>query len=569
VQLTCEINVGMLEALTAYALTYRTGTTESMDLSLSNWIPCRDLAGRARRLSLRDILVEAHELRAIEHHIPIVEAGLQRLMIALALDIFHPKTMSELADLLKLGRFNTSDIDEYFIRYADHFSLFSSTRPFLQDAAAGGAEKPIAALLPSRPSGTNAVHWNHGHESDFAVTPGEAALLLTTIAPFMTAGGAGLSPSINGAPPWYVMIAAETLFETTALNLWVHHPNIKRGAPAWRRTTPLQTETRQSSASLLQGLTWMPRRIRLIPGAGGRSSLSGEESPVLVHAMYFTAGEACDFGYPTWIDPNVAYVISKDKTNPLRPREDRDPWRDVGALALLEEQSGGDIRHVRPAIVSQFARMAADGLLARTELRLRLYGMRTDLKMKIFEWYRQSLELPVPLVLRSEIHLRLLAAEDQAEGIQWNIKRSLELAVTPANHTPKSEAKALILAACTIFWAAMEQPFLDLANALGTTNPAEFAPADAAIVSWRRMLGDAANHAFNVATAELRLDAMSLIAIERGRDLLQRAIRRLTPSVAPQSESTVSNSRSSISSSQPISTARGTTRTRSSQRSDS
>lgn len=507
----------------------------SENLAATSWIPVRDLTGRRHDESLRGAFLQAHELSAVEHPVPIVEAGVWRLLVAIALDIFRPTTTDDLADMLAEGKFDQDAVEKYFDRNLADFELFSAKRPFLQDATAGGEEKSIAALLPSRPSGTNAVHWQHGREEGFAVTPAEAALLLTTIAPFMTAGGAGLAPSINGAPPWYVMILGRTLFESIVLNLWVQaeHPDLKRGDPAWRRKGPLETTERRVSTTLLEGLTWMPRRIKLIPGPGGRSALSGEQRPVLVHRMYFTAGQSCAFEWPAWVDPNVAYSISKERVTPVRPQEDKEPWRDAGALALLDQRTSSDVRRsVRPAIISQFARMAQDDPeLDGGSLRIRLYGMRTDLKMKVFEWYREQLALPLPLVLRSELALRLLKAIEDGDEVRKALRRSLETAVTSDTHTgdthtAEGEASALVAIATRMFWPALEQPFFNLARILAGMAEAKAVLLDEAMSDWRTVLSRTAKTAFDAATRGLRRDAQRLIAIERGRDRLTRELWR-------------------------------------------
>src|SRR5215208_4432434 len=121
----------------------------SFDVSTQPWIPVRTSDGFLRRVGLRDALVEAHQFAGIEHPIPLVEAGVWRLLIALALDIFKPETRGGLIEMLKQRRFDEGAIDAYFAEYGEAFDLFSGTRPFLQDSSAGGEEKPLAGVLPS------------------------------------------------------------------------------------------------------------------------------------------------------------------------------------------------------------------------------------------------------------------------------------------------------------------------------------------------------------------------------------------------------------------------------------
>jgi len=297
-----------------------------------------------------------------------------------------------------------------------------------------------------------------------------------------------------------------------------------------RRVRRIDPTARRTGADLLEALTWSPRRIRLIPGAGGRCAISDVESPILVRAMYFTAGDSCDF---QWNDPHVAYVATDERTTPVRPREDRDPWRDVGALALLDERKGGGNgdapQRARPPIVSQFATLSAEVPDAvGPELDLRLYGMRTDLKMKVYEWIRQSLELPTPLVLREALYLALLRGIEEAEHVHQALSRALLQAMSVGGRRPNSEAKALTRSSRIAFWAGLELPFQQLSRALGGVDPErEPGRIDAALTRWRDTIVRDVERAFDASTQRLRWDADHLAAIERARATLSLALLRL------------------------------------------
>lgn len=500
----------------------------NFDLVSEPWIPIRTPDGALPRRGLRETLLLAHESAAVEHPIPIVEAGLLRFLGAVALDAVQPGSIDDLIALYRHGRFDEQVIGDYLDRHRDVFDLFSAKHPFLQDATAEGGEKPVAGLLPAQPGGTFVAHWHHVPEADFAVCPAEAAALLTAVAPFMTAGGAGLAPSINGAPPWYVLLAGPTLFHTIILNMWVGRPReVKLGTPAWRRRTPLDTAARRTSATLLEALTWQPRRIRLLPGPGGRCSIGGEESAVLVRTMQFTKGESCDF---PWTDPNVGYVFGKDgKRVPVRPREDHDPWRDVAALALLN-QTGGSGRHVvRPAVVSQFAEMCErDESLAGEPIGLLLFGMRTDLKMKVFEWLKQPLALPVPLLHREERARHLLEAVQRAEDVQAALRKALARAVRVSEHEPGAEREVLVREGARAFWNAVEPHFHALARTIAPLEPeGDAAALRGALETWHRSLDRLAQRAFGDATSRLRLDGVRLLAVAAARSQLARQLRAI------------------------------------------
>ncbi len=86
------------------------------------------------------------------------------------------------------------------------FDLFDPERPFLQTPPQAGdtdKAKSVVELFYHLPTGTNVIHFFHMEEAEQAVAAAVARALCSDRT-FMTSGGAGYSPSINGTPPWYV-----------------------------------------------------------------------------------------------------------------------------------------------------------------------------------------------------------------------------------------------------------------------------------------------------------------------------------------------------------------------------
>jgi CRISPR system Cascade subunit CasA len=433
----------------------------SFDLVTTPWIPVVGQDGQTREVGLCDALVEAHTLSGITDPMPIVEFGLYRLLVAMVLDIFEPRRVKDLGELLQSGSFDRSKVDSYFKKYADRFDLFDEDHPFLQTPHMEASEaKPVAALLPAIPSGTNALHFHHADENDFAVCPAAAARLLTSVAPFMTAGGSGLSPSINGAPPWYVLVLGSNLFETLLLNVqaapMTPSPQGK-APPAWRdERAPGGTRTQ---TSLLEALTWRPRRIQLIPGDGGTCSLSGRASDVIVRKMRFTAGDRADPTMIAWRDPSVPYEVDKKKgRSPMRPCKDQEVWRDTGPLALLTENdyenAESHVRFDRPAAVSQWATLQDHEYLPGTpELRIRVYGMRTkERQLKVYEWQRETLFVPAPIVRNGRFGFEVQSAMDRAVGVADDLGAALRHAYPRDGKGNKSALNSVISAAGRRYW---------------------------------------------------------------------------------------------------------------------
>ena len=472
--------------------------------------------GRTAEVGLRDALLRAHEYRAIRDPLPTAEFGLYRLLTVLVLDIFQLEDTEMLSELIAAGRFRTEAVDDYFAQWRDRFDLFSAKHPFLQTAGmAGEAAKPLAGLLPPIPSGTGTAHFHHASEEDFGVSPAAAARLLTTMAPFMTAGGAGLAPSINGAPPWYALIVRDTLFGTLCANAFVlDRQTLALGKPAWREDKPVTPGERCLRADLLEGWTWRSRQIQLVPGGPGRCSLTGQEITVLVRSMKFIAGASCDFTDGGWRDPSVPYKIDDKGPKVMRPQEGKEVWRDTAPLALLDARSythgEAKIQFRRPQIIEQWAQMVQERYIETGSLRLALYGMRTDLKMKVFEWHAEPMTLPCALVLDEEYGRRVLGEMQRADAIAYALKRAIQKTY---KREGKGNAKAfedLIAYAQRQFWSSCHDAWETLLNQMAALPPMDEAGWGGVQRTWWTALRKQGEAALTAAIGGLDTDAAAL-----------------------------------------------------------
>lgn len=470
------------------------------DLIDEPWIPVVQNGGTVREVGLREALVSAHDFLGVRDPWPTVELGVYRLLIAVALDLLFgqqdaPPDRYRLIDTIEAGTFDPTEVAGYFDRYRDLFDLFSPRRPFLQTPGLDELEtKPVALLVHAIPSGTNANHFHHRLERDFAVSPAVAARLLTTLAPFTTEGGRGYSPSVNGAPPWYVLIKGDTLFETICLNLLV--PEKHPGIPAWRNDASPSGEKR-TTTTYAEALTWRPRRVRLLPGEGGFCSVTGFETAVLVRDMKFGPGDSWGDA-PRWTDPNVAYRTTAQGTSPIRPTEGRALFRDLGPLALKRqtEATNVKVRFERPLVVSQYDRLVNDNVLAADrDLRLVVYGMRVERKSKVYEWQRE--ELP-PLSFSAVHDPRVGTAAQGAIERADEGAFALRVAINQLAGKNASGIGTLVAQAHQIFWSALEPPYVHLVRGLGRAYAANnLAAVEQALTEFDRTLRSEAWRAFD------------------------------------------------------------------------
>ena len=460
----------------------------------------------ADELGILPCLEGAHDLREIREPAPIIEFGLYQLLVAFALDalIFagrRPEDPLDLKSLIDDGRFDRGMIKNYVKQCGDVFDLFHRERPFLQTKMGKEKRKPLAGMVVASPSGTNVIHWHHEHEDNLTVSTPLAARLLTTIAPFMTAGGAGLSPSINGAPAIYALPRGKNLFETIVFNVPLRNQDSGHGQIAWRSKRSAGEE--RSQATTVESLTWRPRQIQLVPQVGNDGNVS-------VREMNFEKGDSTRL---TWIDASLAYRYDEDKVTPVRMREGRPLWRDAGPLLLLNDREHGrDDKKVafrRPDVVEHaFALMdAGDPLVVQA------YGMRTDMKMKIFEWAKSTWCVPSNLGrstrLGSVVEQELDRAEQAAYGLRVNIK-----VLYPRDGAGNKEALGCLAGRCErTYWQHLESRFQPLMNAFAILAPdARDDPALIATTAqeWRESIRSIALEQFEFAAKDMDVDGEAL-----------------------------------------------------------
>ena len=374
----------------------------SFNLWTEPWVSTRYLGGDERELGLGKLLRDAHLIETVDDPFPTVCYGLYRLQVALVTDIHRFRGADQVREIYNNGRFAPGEIDRYEERYSHLFDVFDREKPFLQTAspAAGVRKHSVSRLFQQIPSGTGATHFSHGLEKDHAWSGRVCARALMAMTPFMASGGAGYSPSVNGAPPWYVLVRGRSLFETLLLN---SRGERELGLPAWRDDRPVQPKTERACGKLLEGLTWQPRTVRLIVGEGGTCTHSGARTEVLVREIFFGPGwKARDV--EKWTDPHVAYETdAKGRRWTVRPREGRGAWRELAALAKGRKPDWVEL----------------------SPLRLECFGLRTD-KAKVFEWYRESYPLPDRAVREPGLLQQALEYVDECESqLKSSLRRAL------------------------------------------------------------------------------------------------------------------------------------------------
>lgn len=502
------------------------------------WLCVVDKAGKIAYHGIKHVLKHAHELDSIIDPSPLLEFGVYRMLVALVMDAFDISDTDKLAEALDAGQFDHETIDTYAERWHARFDLFDKERPFYQaplpcpDLANKKKYKSPAQLFQHLPTGTNVIHFYHATEGEHAVGPGTCAKALCAIPAFMTMGGAGFPPSVNGAPPLYVLIKGENLFQTLLLNtcaLTVEENN-GNGPVAWRATNAGKREE-ITSTSTIQGLTWQPRHVHLIPGEGGKCTYTGHDEPVLVHEIVFEPGwkTRC-----TWRDPSVAYRITSDGTSPLRMLEGKDIWRDTGPLLLLQEhqyKSSGtnSMSYEKPVIVRQFCMLKNCRAIEKsTRLLVNVYGIRTDMKTKIFNWQKVALSLPIKLLDNPTAGEAVQENMERADMVARMFLAALKKAYPRNGEGNKQANKNLIQNVQRKFWNRLERMFnQDLVQFMLTLSPSDLDFKVKTKAEWAKLVQPVARELIDEALDPLDASAAEIKRVIGARNMFLYKIKQI------------------------------------------
>jgi CRISPR system Cascade subunit CasA len=401
------------------------------------WITVERPSGQIHTLSIKETLLDATRIHALYDPSPLVVAGIHRLLVAILQTMYAPQNTPELLQIWHDGCFQPARVADFGERYTDRFDLFSEDTPFYQSAdlslqpTKGQNAKPVSYLLEERPAGTAVTHYHHSYDGQTFCSRC-AAKGLVVMPAFASSGGAGIKPSINGVPPIYVLPGGQTLFHSLVASLTTpaYQPGIKSDEGVWwQRSPPTVVEKKGEvrRVSYLHSLTFPARRIRLHPVSMSQPcSRCGQKTTWGVQTMVYEMGE--DRTSSTWWrDPFAAYRISaKPDANllPVRPVEGRPLWREFRALFLPQAKDSEVLRGFRPAVLDQIEEVWRNDntALPFTAVPLRVIGLRTDMKMKIFEWEENGFLVPPHLLSDFATAETIQAAIEFATAVDGIIK---------------------------------------------------------------------------------------------------------------------------------------------------
>ncbi|MCP4668869.1 MAG: type I-E CRISPR-associated protein Cse1/CasA [Deltaproteobacteria bacterium] len=418
--------------------------TASFNLTTKSWIPCVDLNGRPRELSLLELFAQAQQLRGIEDDNPLVVASLHRLLLAIVHRAVNgPKNVNKWKELWDMGRF--SDAVRVYLLKKDinsRFDLFSKDHPFYQTAGFENLSvkkdkeptierKNISKLNIALSSGGNKTLFDHNLESEFVgFTPSECARFLLVAQNYSFSGLAKTSVRISEGSITYqgnfynshlvghvmVLLIGSNLFETIMLNTLIYKeekPNsvptqLTNDSPIWEKGSKFLATGKRKPAGYLEFLTWKSRHVRLIPEM--------QDNRVLVRYMFFGQAEELD----SVDDPLCWYVSHENGSKQLRLTVEKAYWRDSGALfqfALENEK-------VPPYALKQLSYLLNRRLLQDQHNRAIVIGLANE-QAKPLLWRQELFPVPSVLLQNKEKVMLLSFWLEHAEKSGWMLRQAV------------------------------------------------------------------------------------------------------------------------------------------------
>ncbi|MBR5714471.1 MAG: type I-E CRISPR-associated protein Cse1/CasA [Clostridia bacterium] len=411
------------------------------------WIPVIALDGTSRELGILGVLLEAHRLSEVVCESPLETYAVQRFLIAFLMDAYRLPHAGDRRKLFESGCFDEKVISDYIELCRSEgvtFDLFDKERPFYQAVFderydSDAKLKPSANLFHAVPSGNSHVHFEH--DNLYECHPSQAFRALLTSQIFAAAMTQGYPSSVNDTPCWYVLLKGNSLFETLCLSMLsvgeCRGMEFDSPLPAWRDTSVEIPKTEHADISMLEGLTFRPRRLTLVCDPDG-----------IVRKLFFQQGQSFHQN-GRWNDPHVTFAVNKSgEYVSIKPRLSRMAWRDVGSFMISKED-----KFSRPAKIIS----ASETIVGKHVPRLiMLFGLVSS-KAKYEDWLFDQMNIPGELLF-DEVKAGFLRATmndiEQAAALVYHTVNSAANAMEHTKDGRKKEKEAAKEAE-TVFFAEM------------------------------------------------------------------------------------------------------------------
>ncbi|MFH8616643.1 type I-E CRISPR-associated protein Cse1/CasA [Streptomyces sp. NPDC017979] len=454
-------------------------------------------------LSLRQLLLKAHELRDLVVELPTQKpAILRQVVLPVVVDALgFPADAAEWSAHVRAAGFGgerAEKLNEYLDANRHRFDLFHPVDPFAQVAGARtdrDETKSSALLVTTAAAGNNVPIFAARTEGDrLALTPAEAARWLlhahcwdtgaikTGVVgdPRAKQGKTMGNPTGSLGQLGIVVPRGETLYETLMLNVPYGRTRLADDRPQWRRRGPQDAYPsgtpewgERAARGVLDAWTWQSRRIRLVPeetdegvrvarvvvAAGDRLTVLAEHETHTAWRIESPERRAKRTAPKTGAGASDAGARREPPPQrPVRHAPGRAAWR--GFNALLAVGRVGEETLVTATTdgfsTSELLRnigAAHHELGDRFRLRLELTGLAYGQKLGNVEDVCHD-EVPLPVAAldpHGPAHGGLLGAVDQAEALAKavnrladDLRRSVGAAAPPPRGSWQEPGEALL-----------------------------------------------------------------------------------------------------------------------------
>lgn len=478
------------------------------------WIPLLNKDGTLVRLSLSDALVHAHDYEGVYHDSPLVIFAVYRLLLAIVLRVFAPKSIAEWEILWCEKQFSQDAISDYLSKWHHRFNLTDEERPFYQVSThpAGDEISSINKIVLSRSAGNNPVY--HDHSNDLTsnpLRPEDAIVHLLAYQAFSPGGGKSKTINFQHSPltaPLTVLVSGGNLFQTLLLNtLWSSPiPDSGYDKPFWEGDGKIIPEPKTKYAGLLDYLTLQSRVVKIL--------FKETDSGLVAEGVQLAQGRGLD---PDILEPFAKYFTSKKEGFlPVRVSVDKLLWREYHQLTCQNTKESERF----PRNIEQTAKLEKKKIIPiGTACRILCGGMASD-KAKILLWRYDRLPLPLPLLEDTDIMNSveaLIAEASQKAKTLWirSIKAIEQVLSDKAKNADSKAVNQLYTSLSTeaLFWAQLEIAFKGLLSTI-SRQPDK---TEEASIRWRHECNDAFKNCWT------RFES-SIINYPRGAEAIVKAV---------------------------------------------
>lgn len=485
------------------------------------WIPIRFHDGRRDELGIRDTLLRAKELAAIEDASPLVVAALHRFLLAVLYRALEgPTDIGQAKKLFKEG-LPGEKITAYLEKWRDRLWLFDEKYPFGQNPNVPiGAIEPWTKLTAEYNATSNKVLFDHTNTKNPGMRgPGECARWLLSTMNFSISGGRGYYPSPS--PNAMMCIPLGPTLHDTLCYCLVPYSNrdvMYSDSALWERDPqrlPLGVPKKMASG-YADIYTWQSRMIKLERLPTGEVSYMG-----------FVAGQGFE-NLSNILDPMQPY--RKDETRgtlPVQFRKDRGTWRDFDTLLP-------DNTSLAPQTMQNALRIAGNNEGA-IPYSVQILGLRYEPpSANVDFWRMEQFILPEALAsdlsVRPEISQLLTDAENTQKALGsacWDFGRNL---LGRGERPPdKKDIRKFVeqMPVSPMYWSTLEANFHELLRDFTLERSSEDIRCQ-----WLKSVRSALQKAWNQHRASVATgDAWSIRALVKAEEPVRRKLNELSQEI--------------------------------------